>query len=580
MSKHLLLFTIGPVQSFIAQARKAQDLYNGSFLLSHLIRTAMESAINEYAAELVFPSGPNSSSLPNRFLAIVEHDDDKLASMGQALEALVKTELKTLAASILAKLQLAKPVHFDGQINSLLQVFWLFKPVDSTNYMETYRQLEGEIGAIKNVRPFSQSSETGRKCTITGIHNVQFYRGRHKITGAVQTNRVPLKYMKDEEYIGAVAFVKRCLELCFDEGFEKNMPSTAGIALLNVVNNLRELSPGLSHLLDKDFEHHVCPQGIFELANGENLTACDESQVENTNRVYAAIKNHRIDLSPYYGIISLDGDEMGKWLSGEKLQAQAALPPFHKQLSTLLGTYADRMSELIPPEQGRWVYSGGDDVLTFVNLEYMPQVSQRLRTHFPKFNEVIIDGKPVSEEMSSASCGIAIGHYKSPLSEVLNWARNMGSYAKGCGRDRFAIAVLKRSGERVRAVFPWYDGDIAVTDSITAIRQGLSRDFSPTFIQALGREMVTLMSEDGTLAGDNFLYEEISRLVKRSCCIERNPGEAKEEFTIRRDNSINEMVENIKRLAAFGNLDNFLSALNIIRFLVREGAENDTHRAI
>ena len=38
----LFLFTIGPVQSFISHARKAQDFYMGSFMLSYLTFIAME----------------------------------------------------------------------------------------------------------------------------------------------------------------------------------------------------------------------------------------------------------------------------------------------------------------------------------------------------------------------------------------------------------------------------------------------------------------------------------------------------------------------------------------------------------
>ena len=41
----LFLFTISPVQSFISQARKAQDFFMGSFLLSYLTFIAMEKVI-------------------------------------------------------------------------------------------------------------------------------------------------------------------------------------------------------------------------------------------------------------------------------------------------------------------------------------------------------------------------------------------------------------------------------------------------------------------------------------------------------------------------------------------------------
>ncbi len=38
--QYLFLFTIGPVQSFIAQARKTRDLYAGSAILGEIIDAA------------------------------------------------------------------------------------------------------------------------------------------------------------------------------------------------------------------------------------------------------------------------------------------------------------------------------------------------------------------------------------------------------------------------------------------------------------------------------------------------------------------------------------------------------------
>jgi hypothetical protein len=40
MTAHLLLVTLGPVQDFIAQARRTRDLWYGSHLLSELGRAA------------------------------------------------------------------------------------------------------------------------------------------------------------------------------------------------------------------------------------------------------------------------------------------------------------------------------------------------------------------------------------------------------------------------------------------------------------------------------------------------------------------------------------------------------------
>ncbi|MCC6552844.1 MAG: hypothetical protein IT372_07450, partial [Polyangiaceae bacterium] len=40
MSAHLLIVTLGPVQEFIAQARRTRDLWFGSHLLSEISRAA------------------------------------------------------------------------------------------------------------------------------------------------------------------------------------------------------------------------------------------------------------------------------------------------------------------------------------------------------------------------------------------------------------------------------------------------------------------------------------------------------------------------------------------------------------
>lgn len=50
--EHLFLFTISPVQSFIAQARKTQDLYAGSLLLSELIDFAIHELKKLYLVQI------------------------------------------------------------------------------------------------------------------------------------------------------------------------------------------------------------------------------------------------------------------------------------------------------------------------------------------------------------------------------------------------------------------------------------------------------------------------------------------------------------------------------------------------
>ncbi|MEZ5592419.1 MAG: type III-B CRISPR-associated protein Cas10/Cmr2 [Gammaproteobacteria bacterium] len=83
-------FTLGPVQGFVAQARRTRDFWAGSFILSWLSGVAMR-AVQAQDGTIIFPvpgqdylswidgsqkknSGPQQGGVPNRFLAKVPDD--------------------------------------------------------------------------------------------------------------------------------------------------------------------------------------------------------------------------------------------------------------------------------------------------------------------------------------------------------------------------------------------------------------------------------------------------------------------------------------------------------------------------
>jgi len=91
-------FTLGPVQSFVAQARRTRDLWAGSFLLSWLSGQAMKAVLDQ-GGKIIFPRvtdangtpvdpmlkaiigingapTPQIGSIPNRFKAEVPDDFD------------------------------------------------------------------------------------------------------------------------------------------------------------------------------------------------------------------------------------------------------------------------------------------------------------------------------------------------------------------------------------------------------------------------------------------------------------------------------------------------------------------------
>ncbi|EPR26946.1 type III-B CRISPR-associated protein Cas10/Cmr2 [Geobacillus sp. WSUCF1] len=55
-NRYIVIFTVGPVQSFIASARKTEDFWSGSYILSHLVREAIKQFYQLDAnCEVVYP---------------------------------------------------------------------------------------------------------------------------------------------------------------------------------------------------------------------------------------------------------------------------------------------------------------------------------------------------------------------------------------------------------------------------------------------------------------------------------------------------------------------------------------------
>ena len=90
---HLLSIAVGPVQEFIAQARRTRDLWYGSHLLSELSRAAAK-VVAEGGGGLIFPafdssdpeiepcdgpvreSGMAPTAVANRILAVAKSETD------------------------------------------------------------------------------------------------------------------------------------------------------------------------------------------------------------------------------------------------------------------------------------------------------------------------------------------------------------------------------------------------------------------------------------------------------------------------------------------------------------------------
>lgn len=548
---HLFLFTIGPVQGFIAQARKTRDLYAGSQILSELIAEGLRAFKKEFpSGKVIFPNwdGAEDASLPNRFIGRVEADPSELKAKAVAIQQVVEEKWMGIAEESLKKAGVEKPSGFDAQIEALLDIHWVFNEI-KTDYAEAYEGLERLGGAVKNIRSFEQYQynglgESGRKCSLDGEANALFYRkrrnettGRWELPAMITHNKLDDKSdltdkfddseWSEGEALGAVGTVKRLYKRG-DNRFS-TYPSTTIIALQKQLNEHKDEAEkfkvhfgkeNLGSLLKQfdnvqiEFREDWKPwndQYYYE----ENLTS---KNIPNSSQLKLVLEGHKsltnksltkagFRQEKYYAVIRFDGDKMGEWLSGKKSKPETDLEAFHTTLSNALAEFSKKAKEYLDKSEGKGhtVYAGGDDFLGFVNIHHLFEVMKYLRQHFDEIVNQKISAYKKPGKNLTFSAGIVIAHYKMPFSEVLKKAKAVEKAAKDeGGRNAFGIAVMKHSGEVQEAVYKW-DADMQSSSGtsnwevLEKVFQELDDDkgnYSNTFIRNLTSELCQLTGKE------------------------------------------------------------------------------------
>lgn len=610
-NQYLFLFTIGPVQSFIAQARKTRDLYAGSQILGEIIEAAMNYAYaqKEYGAEIIIPN-PGSVAKPNRFvMTVTSESDDRVREFGENLEAVakdmwIKFALDSLQGAEVCSFEkgvnvkdldppfcrdllnkhekgLKLPEGYRQQICGFLEVYWVgIKRTDS--YAVDYNNIQKLLAAIKNTRQFNQIHESAaRKCSLDGERNALFYRKatnngkpafiqreHENKDGAKEINGKKKYLMTPGEALSAVSLAKRFYEK------EQGFPSTAEMALMNV---LEKIDDSKKKEYKKPFGEYFDEQLYYE----ENLAAnyFRKRGLDKLIGQFPILQDQRKALfeghkqSRYYALIAFDGDDMGKVWSGEFLKDKSGLEEFQKKLAQCLGEFAEKAKEIVKAPKGETVYAGGDDFLGFVNLNSLFEVMKDLRVAYEKlvYEPLASSDKFLIEKPLTFSAGVTIAHYKEPLGEVLRYVRQAEHDAKDIDEDKdaFSLVVLKGSGEIDKIRYKWYLGD---SECFTKVLQEVVRQlldekngFTNTFIKNIDREFRPLMDKKGFYPdGDQMLRRELLRLLTRSAVNKETVKSSVANF-------------NAFVLRLYDNdycMENFFSGLHICDFLKRELKNN------
>ncbi len=208
--QYMLLFSLGPVQSFIAQARKTRDLMLGSFLLSML----MEAAMKGLDGKLVYPANPtiknDVSDLPNKFVALFDNYKDAHDAAGES-EKRIKELWNTIRKEVWNKIIGPAPLSstekeearkiWDQQSDPgrFFEIFWVIAEGSPAQYTQWLREAQEALDARKRFRNFEQQDEEGEKSTISGERQALRGKGRSRDEVKAFWKKVALGELPEED---------------------------------------------------------------------------------------------------------------------------------------------------------------------------------------------------------------------------------------------------------------------------------------------------------------------------------------------------------------------------------------------
>ena len=436
-----------------------------------------------------------------------------------------------------------------------------FAPNPGVLYPAVYDLAERVMAAAKSTRAFEPSEQTGWRCSLTGetewltTDRAQLAKSYRQQTDTLWARVAAKKpaWAKKGEHLGALPAIKRLWPTIFkeevgkalndkDDGTAKAIGrfvvSTHTMALAHQIDQWLErggLTAAGFAAASKSADSVALPRklmrkhagnkalsdakripGILEAARDAEDDKAYESAQKLVRETLAQGTNDKDEpkLETYYALLMMDGDYMGRILSGDEKTAITYRDSFHPQLQKGFDEHAAKQplikqygaqKRLISPNRhlaisgalndfsqtvvrhiveeehlGRVIYAGGDDVLAMLPVADLLSTMKRLRHAYsgtvPEDENVDwgdlrqrktlvckggfawLNGKlmRMMGHTATASTGAVIAHHMAPLGAVMRELRAAEKRAKTEGeRNAFSITVIKRSGGTLRLTEKW-----------------------------------------------------------------------------------------------------------------------------
>lgn len=498
---YLMIISIGPVQEFIASARRSRDLWFGSWLLSEISKAAAKKIMDE-KGELIFPSPINSTDLAddsgfsvvNKVVAQIETNDVQVFCKN-IYEAMTD-RLKKISANAFSELKSSKvKIHWnnaDAQLKDLVEFYWAAYPFDGNDYDPALKRVNVLLAARKATRNFKQVTwgDSVPKSSLDGsresvIDEDVFDELRN---GKLTEKELRINYgVRDpKERLCGVSLLKRHGKPVKNKQGIDSFFSTSHVAALPLLSRLKDKDAvktyldklkNLLNISDKEVRAYLghvprnatlkphkyfCNDDGSLLYDGRLLFEERLREFFTDKPIFEKAKDalrefigtlNRDNLPsvsqphPYYAILHADGDRMGAVIDEQAKQGSEK----HKETSQALSGFAGEVKKIVEENHcGSSIYAGGDDVLALLPLHTALQCARALANEFKKAL-----GKFADEDgkTPTLSVGIAIGHHLDPLQDTLNLAREAEKVAKkevpnkqAPEKNALAVALSKRSG--------------------------------------------------------------------------------------------------------------------------------------
>jgi len=447
---HLLAIAVGPVQEFIAAARRTRDLWFGSYLLSEISR-AVAKSVEADGGQLIFPASFDAENVANVILAELpsgepEHVATKAKQAAEDCWKRYADEAWGTASEVI------RQDIWDDQVNDVIE-FYAAWVASSGNYKEDRGKLMRLLAGRKNCRDFIPAK--GR----VGVPKSSLDGQRESVlkppTEWAQRFRARLR-IREGEQLDVVGLVKRVAE------GNRPYPSVSRIAADPWIRgNQQRLDPvriaceqlgtQVIRRLNLEEERGHPHFAAFPYEGTAVYTSRHHELIEETEATVDELRGLRESLArltqpePYLAVLIADGDRMGAAIANLNDRDK------NRAISKALASFAVEARKIVNDHNGVLVYAGGDDVLAFLPVDKCLGCARELRE---KFVECL--KKEVPADTPTLSVGIAIGHFMENLEDLLDYGRAAEKAAKKVeGKDALAVHLHKRGGAPIKIAKRW-----------------------------------------------------------------------------------------------------------------------------